>query len=539
MNPHTLSASAQRVLEGARAEAVRLEHDAIGAEHIILALVGPDGPGQAALQRLGLTVERVRQRLETSGRRGRPRGATQELAYTSHAKRLIEMASKEAREAGTGLSAEQLLLAALVEPRGTMSKLLAEVGAGPERVREALAAGTTGSHTPPSRAQADHEARRTPAGDRTGASPESRRSAAPHPAPRTAGPGIPWRMILLLAVPVSIVLGHVVHAAPVWVFLTACLGVLPLAGYMGEATEHLAHRTGPTIGGLLNATFGNAAELIIAVVALRAGLVELVKASITGSILGNLLLILGLALVAGGATRSELKFNRTSAGMSAGMLSLSVVALVFPALFHSIHPEAAARVSELYMSESVAAILIGTYALSLLFTLRTHRALFGGDPHPTTAHVWAPWKALAILALATVGVTVESELLVHATQDATATIGLSQTFVGLIVIPIIGNAAEHAAAVMLSRKGQIDLGLQIALGSSTQVALLVAPVLVFVGMALGQEMTLVFQPFEVVALGLATIVTAIITLDGESHWFEGVQLLAVYAIVAVAAFFLD
>jgi Ca2+:H+ antiporter len=345
--------------------------------------------------------------------------------------------------------------------------------------------------------------------------------------------------VLLLALPVSIILGHVVHAAPVWVFLTACLGVLPLAGYMGEATEHLAHRTGPTIGGLLNATFGNAAELIIAVVALRAGLVELVKASITGSILGNLLLILGLALVAGGATRSELKFNRTSAGMSAGMLSLAVVALVFPALFHSIHPEAAARVSELHMSESVAAILIGTYALSLVFTLRTHRALFGGDPHPTSAHVWAPWKAFAILALATVGVTVESELLVHATRGATAAIGLSQTFVGLIVIPIIGNAAEHAAAVMLSRKGQIDLGLQIALGSSTQVALLVAPVLVFVGMALGQGMTLVFQPFEVVALGLATIVTAIITLDGESHWFEGVQLLAVYAIVAVGAFFLD
>jgi Ca2+:H+ antiporter len=216
-----------------------------------------------------------------------------------------------------------------------------------------------------------------------------------------------------------------------------------------------------------------------------------------------------------------------------------VVALVFPALFHSIHPEASARVSELHMSESVAAILIGTYALSLVFTLRTHRALFGGDPHPTSAHVWAPWKAFAILALATVGVTVESELLVHATRGATAAIGLSQTFVGLIVIPIIGNAAEHAAAVMLSRKGQIDLGLQIALGSSTQVALLVAPVLVFVGMALGQGMTLVFQPFEVVALGLATIVTAIITLDGESHWFEGVQLLAVYAIVAVGAFFLD
>jgi Ca2+:H+ antiporter len=344
---------------------------------------------------------------------------------------------------------------------------------------------------------------------------------------------------LLTALPVSIVLGYFLHAPAIWVFLTACLGVLPLAGYMGEATEHLAHRTGPTIGGLLNATFGNAAELIIAIVALRAGLVELVKASITGSILGNLLLILGLALIAGGSTRAELRFNRTSAGMSAGMLALSVGALVFPALYHSVHPEAAARVSELHMSEAVAAILIATYACSLLFTLRTHRTLFGGEAHPLAGPVWAPGKAVLVLAAATVGVAVESELLVQAATEATETLGLSTMFLGLIVIPIIGNAAEHSAAVMLSRKGQIDLGLQIALGSSTQIALLVAPILVFTGVLLGQDMNLVFQPFEVVALGLATIVTAIITLDGESHWFEGVQLLAVYAMVAVGAFFLD
>jgi Ca2+:H+ antiporter len=357
-----------------------------------------------------------------------------------------------------------------------------------------------------------------------------------------AGPGrrgIPWRLILLTAVPVSIVLGYVVHAPAVWIFFTACLGVLPLAAFMGEATEHLAHRTGPTIGGLLNATFGNAAELIIAIVALRAGLVDLVKASITGSILGNLLLILGLAIIAGGTKRQELKFNRTSAGMSAGMLALSVVALVFPALFHSVHPEASARISELRMSEAVAVILILTYAFSLLFTLRTHRSLFGGEAHPMDGPVWSPGKAILILALATVGVAVESELLVHAATEATQALGLSSAFLGLIVIPIIGNAAEHAAAVMLSRKGQIDLGLQIALGSSTQIALLVAPLLVFAGLLFGQSMNLVFSPFEVVALGLATIVTAIITLDGESHWFEGVQLLAVYAMVAVGAFFLN
>jgi Ca2+:H+ antiporter len=508
VNPHTLSASAQRALDEARAQAVRLEHDAIGAEHIVLALLGPDGPGGPALRKLGLDVTRVRQRLEGGGRRGQSRGGTEDLAYTSHAKHLIEAASKEARESGTSLSAEHLLVAALTEPRGTMSKLLAEAGATAERVRAELGQGVAQPVT----------------------------GLPPHLTPKRRG--VPWRLLFLLAVPVSIVLGYVVHAPAVWVFFMACLGVLPLAGLMGEATEHLAHRTGPTIGGLLNATFGNAAELIIAIVALRAGLVELVKASITGSILGNLLLILGLALIAGGTNRQELRFNRTSAGMSAGMLALSVVALVFPALFHSVHPEAAARISELYMSEAVAVILIFTYVLSLLFTLRTHRTLFGGEAHPMMGPVWGAGKAVAVLAAATVGVAIESELLVHAATEATEALGLSTMFLGLIVIPIIGNAAEHAAAVMLSRKGQIDLGLQIALGSSTQIALLVAPLLVFAGLLLGQDMDLVFRPFEVIALGLATIVTAIITLDGESHWFEGVQLVAVYAMVAVGAFFL-
>jgi Ca2+:H+ antiporter len=522
VNPHTLSASAQRALDDARAQAARLEHDAIGAEHIVLALIGPDGPGGPALRKLGLDVARVRQRLESGGRRGPGRGGAEDLAYTSHAKHLIEAASKEARESGTSLSAEHLLIAALIEPRGTMGKLLAEAGATAERVRAELGQGSTGSAT-------GARAARGPAEPLTTGLP-------PHLRPKRRG--VPWRLLFLLAVPVSIVLGYVVHAPAVWVFFTACLGVLPLAGLMGEATEHLAHRTGPTIGGLLNATFGNAAELIIAIVALRAGLVELVKASITGSILGNLLLILGLALIAGGSNRPELRFNRTSAGMSAGMLALSVVALVFPALFHSVHPEVAARVSELHMSEAVAVILILTYLFSLLFSLRTHRTLFGGEAHPMAGPVWGAGKAVAILAAATVGVAIESELLVHAATEATEALGLSTMFLGLIVIPIIGNAAEHAAAVMLSRKGQIDLGLQIALGSSTQIALLVAPLLVFAGVLLGQDMNLVFRPFEVVALGLATIVVAIITLDGESHWFEGVQLLAVYAMVAVGAFFL-
>jgi Ca2+:H+ antiporter len=527
-----LSPSAQRALEQARGVALRLEHDAIGAEHIVLALLGADGPARPVLRHLGLDPNQVAQRLEAAGRRGRQRVGASELAYTSHARRLIETASREARETGTGLSAEHLLLAALLEPRGTMGRMLGEVGAGPERVRRELA--RTDGVAPPAPAAASRPERDQPPPATPPAGPVA--GLPPHLTPHRRA--IPWRLMLLLAVPLSLSLAYVFHAPAIWVFVSACLAVLPLAGFMGEATEHLAHRTGPTVGGLLNATFGNAAELIIAIVALRAGLVDLVKASITGSILGNLLLILGLALVAGGTKRAELRFNRTGAGLSAGMLALAVVALVFPALFHAVHPEAAARASELRMSELVAVILIATYALSLLFTLRTHRRLFSGEAHPLAAPVWAPGKAMAILAGATVGIAIESELLVHAATATTEALGLSELFLGLILVPIIGNAAEHAAAVMLARKGRIELGLQIALGSSTQIALLVAPVLVFAGLLLGRPMNLVFQPFEVLALGLATIVTAIVTLDGESHWFEGVQLLAVYALVAVGAFFL-
>ncbi len=522
-----MSESAEQALARARDEARRLGHDSIGAEHILLALLRPGGTAEPILRRVGLNADEVRARLEAGGRRGRPRGGGEEPAHTSHAKRLIETASKEAREAGTELSAEHLLLAALQEPRGSMARILGDAGISPARVRaeidSAAPVGKASSRAASGSAEPKREAR--PA--HSGLPPHLQKSRTPR-----------WRLVVLAAVPVSIVLGYVLHAPAVWIFITACLGVLPLAGYMGEATEHLAHRTGPTVGGLLNATFGNAAELIIALVALRAGLVDLVKASITGSILGNLLLIMGLAIIAGGLNRPELRFNRTNAGMSSGMLALSVVALGFPALYHAVHPEAAARAAELHMSEAVALILILTYGCSLLFTLRTHRRLFGGEAHPLEGPVWSPRKALLILAGATVGVAIESELLVHAATEATEAIGLSPIFLGLIVIPIIGNAAEHTAAVVLSRKGQIDLGLQIALGSSTQIALLVAPVLVFAGVLMGQDMNLVFRPFEVLALGMATVVTAIITLDGESHWFEGVQLLAVYLMVAVGAFFL-
>jgi Ca2+:H+ antiporter len=516
VSAHTLSPSAQRVLDGARQEAVRLGHDAIGAEHIVLSLLRDGDSAIKAFAALGLAPTTVRERLEAGGRRTRGQGAPDELHYTSHAKRLIELATREARSQGGPLAAEHLLTAAFKEPRGPLARLLSD------------AATATMATTHP---------RDAPRGAPLQAPPVSPPSVGRvvRSTPRTWK--ISWRAVLLAAVPLSLGLAAA-HASPVLVFGFACLAVLPLASYMGEATEHLASRTGPTVGGLLNATFGNAAELIIAIVALRAGLVDLVKASITGSILGNLLLILGLALLAAGTKRPEIRFNRTSAGMSAAMLALAVVGLVFPALFHAAHPEGAARVSELRMSEWVAVILIATYGCSLLFTMHTHKALFGGDAHPSVSPAWSVGRALLILGIATVGVAFESEILVHATEAVTASLGLSEVFLGLIVVPIIGNAAEHAAAVMFARKGQMDLALQIALGSSTQIALLAAPLLVFAGVAMGAGMDLVFRPFEVIALGLATVVAAILTLDGESHWFEGVQLLAVYAMVGVAAFFM-
>lgn len=341
---------------------------------------------------------------------------------------------------------------------------------------------------------------------------------------------------MLLALPASGIAAWF-HAPPLLTFALACLAVLPLASWMGEATEHLAARTGPAAGGFLNATFGNAAELIIAVAALQRGYVELVKASITGSILGNLLLILGLSLFAGGLKQETLTFNRTSASMSAGMLALAVVGLVFPSLFHHLHP-VGSEGTELLLAEGVALILLATYAASLLFTLKTHRRLFGGEPHPLDAAPWPVGRAVGALAGATVGVAIASELLVHAVEGVTASLGWSETFLGLVIIPFIGNAAEHATAVVVARKGKTDLALQIALGSSTQVALLVAPLLVFIGASLGRGMNLAFAPFEVMAIGVSTIVVALAVQDGESNWFEGVQLVALYLMVAVAAYFI-
>jgi Ca2+:H+ antiporter len=349
---------------------------------------------------------------------------------------------------------------------------------------------------------------------------------------------VTWLRWLLLALPVSWALA-LLHGPALAVFVVSGLGVVPLAAIMGEATEALARRTGPTVGGLLNATFGNAAELILAIVALRAGLLDLVKASLTGSILGNLLLILGLSLVAGGVRRPVLTFNRTAAGMSGAMLLLAVVGLVIPALFAATHP-AATEETTIRLSEGVAVVLGGTYLVGLVFSLVTHRELFGGGApeHGGAVASVQVGRAGALLAGATLLVAVQSEILVHAVEQVVMHLGWSEFFLGLMVIPLVGNAAEHASAVVAARRGHTDLALTIALGSSTQVALFVAPLLVLAGVVLGQPMHLVFTAFEVVALGLAALIVTVIALDGESHWFEGAQLVAVYAILAIAAWFI-
>ena len=584
MTGYTLGPSAQRALDGAKSEAERLGSEAIGAEHILLRVTA-DEPAVSVFRAIGLDPALVRERLELGARKGKPRGAeTGELLLTSHARRLLEVASTEARQRGSELAAEHFLLAAFSEPRGTVARLLNEsgvtaaaaraemlrtIGAPPEApvqgellgvsAPEKAAArkerrGRTREGTEPAEPAVQPPASRERPGRRRGAKEEREPARAEPPraapaAPETAAPRQPlphlrrdrsewgplWRRVLLAAVPAALI-ANAMHLSPVIVFTLACLGVLPLAGFMGDATEHLSARSGPTVGGLLNATFGNAAELIIAIVALQAGLVELVKASITGSILGNLLLIMGLSLLAGGVGRSELKFNRTAVGLSAGMMIAAVVGLVFPALFHATHPDPSA-LTELRLSEGVAVVLMIVYGFSLLFTLKTHRWLIGGDAHEMPGPIWTPLKAVIVLGIATAGVAVMSEVLVHAAEAVTVQVGVTETFLGLIIIPLIGNAAEHATAVVVARKGKMDLALQIAYGSSTQIALLIGPLLVFVGLFMGQDMNLVFTPFEVMAVGLATIVASLGTADGESHWFEGVQLLAVYVLIAIAAFF--
>ncbi|MBI4502322.1 MAG: calcium/proton exchanger [Gemmatimonadetes bacterium] len=344
--------------------------------------------------------------------------------------------------------------------------------------------------------------------------------------------------LLLVFVPVAIVL-HFLHVPGVWVFSASCLGIIPLAGLMGKATERLAENLGEGIGALLNATFGNAAELIIATMALRAGLHDVVKASITGSIIGNILIVFGLSAVVGGARRESQRFNATAARLGSTLLLLSVVALVMPAIFHLIVGNGG---NERGLSLEIAVVLVVTYALSILFTLRTHRHLYtsadaGEGAQAAGATSWV--GSVTMLLVATTLIAALSELLVGTIDEAAAEFGMNEVFVGVVLVALIGNAAEHSTAVLVAHKNKMDLAINVAVGSSIQIALLVAPVLVFLSYFVGPSpMDLRFTTMEVVAIGMSVLVMAQISQDGETNWMEGVQLLAVYCILGMTFFFL-
>ncbi len=347
--------------------------------------------------------------------------------------------------------------------------------------------------------------------------------------------------VLLIFIPIAVV-ADLMHLDARLVFVLSALAIIPLAGVLGKATEELAAHAGSRLGGFLNATFGNAAELIITLVAVRAGLLEVVKASITGSILGKLLLVLGLALLLGGLKNGVQRFNRLAAGTSSAMLALALIGLYIPAVFsHAI--DVVSHEAMEWLSIGVAAILMIVYFLSLIFSFTSRHADASGSPIPgdQLLHARPQWgrrRAIVVLLVATAFVVWMSEILVGAIEGSIKTLGLTEFFVGVIIVPIIGNVAEHLVAVQTAIKNNMDLSMEVAVGSSMQIALFVAPLLVFVSILLGHPMTLVFNQFELMTLGAAVVITAMIALDGDSNWLEGAQLLAVYCIVALAFFFL-
>jgi Ca2+:H+ antiporter len=347
-------------------------------------------------------------------------------------------------------------------------------------------------------------------------------------------------------IPVAIAL-EIAHAGPVVIFGAAALGVIPCAAVMGEATEAIAARTGPGIGGLLNVTFGNAPELIIALFALIEGLQEVVKASIVGSIIGNILLVMGAAMLVGGLPRDKQTFSRTAAHAQSAMLMLALVALVFPALFQLIHGGGLPQVgveevdfgSDLEkISFGVAIVLLISYVCGLIFSLKTHRAVFNPYQHEEEEHRWPVRRAAIYLAVSAVAVGVMSEILVGSISEASDDIGLSEFFVGVFIVAIVGNAAEHWVAVLVAAKDKMDLAVNIAIGSSAQIALFVAPVLVLLSFVVGDHpMALVFNGYELGALLFAVLIANLVTQDGESNWFEGVQLLSLYAVLGLVFYF--
>ena len=345
---------------------------------------------------------------------------------------------------------------------------------------------------------------------------------------------------LLIFVPITGWLHFAMPDAHTQIFICACLAILPLAGWLGKGTEHLSAHTGEAIGGLLNATFGNAAELIIAIAAMRKGLYDVVKASLTGSIIGNVLLVAGLSMLLGGLKYKTQTFNRLAAQNQASMLLLAAVSLIMPAAYHYLAGRSGAAY-EHDLSTEISVVLLLVYALSLLFTLVTHKQLFGGEggqAHGGEEHAWSVGKSIAVLAGATALIAWVSEILVGSVEHAAHSFGMTSVFVGVIVVAIIGNAAEHSTAILVARKNRMDLSLGIAIGSSVQIALFVGPVLVLLSKFFAPTpMDLVFTPAEVLAVTLSVLICAQVANDGESNWMEGVQMLAVYLILG-AVFYL-
>ena len=348
-----------------------------------------------------------------------------------------------------------------------------------------------------------------------------------------------YRYILLLAIPASL-LSETLGWGNVVQFIAAAVGIIPLAGFIGEATEELTAHTGPKIGGLLNATLGNAAELIITIVAIKEGVLELVIASITGSILGNLLLVMGLSILLGGLRNGTQKFSQSQANTNATMMVLAVVALMIPAIFgefiDSNHHEALQP-----FSLGVAIVMIIIYALGIYYSFTVkheENPLTRPSAHDVHEPTWSVSKAVVVLAVATIAIVFMSEALVASVEHVVAELGWSEFFVGIIIVPLVGNAAEHLVAVQVALKNQMTLSLEIALGSSLQIALFVAPVLVIVAAFMGRELGFRFNVFELVALASAGIVAVFVFKDGRSNWLEGAQLLALYLILGVAFFFI-
>jgi Ca2+:H+ antiporter len=346
-----------------------------------------------------------------------------------------------------------------------------------------------------------------------------------------------WQGWFLFLTPVAVAV-ELAHAPPLVVFLAAAAAIIPLAGLLGHATEELAGHMGPAWGGLMNASFGNAGELIIAFLALRAGHPEVVEASLTGSIIGNVLLVFGLSAFVGGIGRERQTFNRTAAGANNSMLILAVAALILPAIFSYIaygkldqaHPQVEA------LSRWTSGVLIAIYVAGLIFSLVTHRDIFGGEGEKHHSEL-SKGQSLTLLLVATGLIAWLSEIFVGAIEPATHALGMSKLFVGVIVVAMIGNAAEHAAAILLAKRNKMDLAVGISVGSSVQIALLVAPLLVFASYAMGQHLSLVFHPLEIAAVVLSVLVLVTAVSDGETNWFEGLQLLALYGMLGIAFYF--